>query len=357
MIVIGIDAHKRSHTAVAVDAVTGRELEDITVPADDAGHAKLLGFAQRLAPEREWAIEDCRNLSRRLEAALLRAGERVIRVPPKLMAGARKSARTFGKSDPIDALAVARAALREPDLPVARLAGPEREIALLLDHRANLIVERTRLASRLRWLLHELDPSIQPAGRSLDNKIVLERLKRRLAKQPPSALLRICRELLARIGELTVQVRALERDLRPLVRRHAPALLALPGVGVINAARLLAEVADVRRFQTEAKLALYAGVAPLDASSGRQIRHRLNPRGNRQLNSALHMIALTQARMHPPARDYLARRRAEGKTGKEAIRALKRHLIRTIYHLLNDQANRSDHPVQISSAPNAPCIT
>jgi transposase len=179
------------------------------------------------------------------------------------------------------------------------------------------------------------DHILDLAGRSLDNMQVLERLKRRLARQSPSVLLRICRELLARIRELTVQVRALERDLRPLVARHAPALLALPGVGTINATRLLAEVADVSRFKTEAQLALYAGVAPLDASSGRQLRHRLNRSGNRQLNAALRMIALTQARVHAPAREYIARRRREGKTGRDAIRALKRDLIRTLYRLLS----------------------
>jgi len=356
VVVIGIDAHMRSHTAVAVEAGTGRQLAELTVAADELGHRRLLEFATRLGDEREWAIEDCRNLSRHLEKALLNAGERVVRVPPKLMARARRSERTFGKSDPIDALAVARAALRESDLPVAQLAGVEREIALLLDHRANLIVERTRLQGRLRWLLYELDPTIDPAGRSLDNYQVLDRLKRRLAKQPPSVLLRICRELLARIRELTVQVRALERDLKPLVVRHAAPLLAVPGVGIINAARLLAEVADIRRFRTEAQLALYAGVAPLDASSGRQLRHRLNRSGNRQLNAALHMIALTQARLHPPAREYIARRRADGKTGKEAIRALKRHLIRTLYRLLN--ACRQPRPaIEVTAAPNAPCIT
>jgi len=356
LIVIGIDAHMRSHTVVAVDAGTGRQLDEVTVRADEAGHRRLLEFAARLSSEREWAIEDCRNLSRHLEAALLRAGERVRRVPPKLMSGARKSARTYGKSDPIDALAVARAALREPDLPVAQLAGPEREIALVLDHRANLIVERTRLQSRLRWLLYELDPTIELAGRSLDNLQILERLKRRLAKQPPSVLLRICRELLARIRELTVQVRALQRDLRPLVARHAPALLAVPGVGTINAARLLAEVADVRRFKTEAQLALYVGVAPLDASSGRQLRHRLNRSGNRQLNAALHMIALTQARLQGPAREYIARRRSEGKTGREAMRALKRHLIRTLYRLLRASAERRP-AIALAAAPITPCIT
>jgi transposase len=308
-----------------------------------------------LEVEREWAIEDCRNLSRHLEAALLQAGERVIRVPPKLMSGARKSARTFGKSDAIDALAVARAALREPNLPVAQLAGPEREIALLVDHRANLVVERTRLQARLRWLLFELDPTIELARRSLDNLTILDRLKRRLAKQPPSVLLRICRELLARIYELGRQIRALERDLRPIVRRHAGPLLALPGVGTLNAARILATVADVRRFKTEAQLALYAGVAPLDASSGRQQRHRLNRTGNRQLNSALHMIALTQVRVYAPAREYIARRREQGKTGKEALRALKRHLIRTLYRLLKTVTDRE--PIAIDSAPNAPCLT
>ena len=186
-----------------------------------------------------------------------------------------------------------------------------------------------------RWLLDELDPTIDPAGRSLDNFRVLDRVKRQLAKQPPSALVRICREFLARIRELTVQARAIARDLKPLVQRHAAPLLALPGVGIINAARLLAEVADIRRFRTDAQLALYAGVAPLDASSGRQRRHRLNRTGNRQLNAALHMIALTQARLHPPAQAYLARRRADGKTGKEALRALKRHLIRILFRLLN----------------------
>jgi transposase len=133
MVTLGVDAHKRSHTVVAADE-QGRKIGQVTVTATSAGHLRVLGWASQW-PERTWAIEDCRHLSRRLERDLLAAGEPVVRVPPKLMAGARRQARTPGKSDPIDALAVARAALREPGLPVARLDGVEREVRLLTDHR------------------------------------------------------------------------------------------------------------------------------------------------------------------------------------------------------------------------------
>ena len=163
MIVVGIDAHKHTHTAAIVEQATGRVLADVTVDAGDDGHRRLLDAARRRSEERVWAIEDCRHVSGALERFLLRAGERVLRVHPKLTAGERKS-RAAGKSDVIDATAVARAAIREDDLPVAHLPGPEREIAWLVDHRAQLVGERTRVACRLRWLLHDLDPGLQPAS-------------------------------------------------------------------------------------------------------------------------------------------------------------------------------------------------
>ena len=161
MMVIGIDAHKRTHTAVAADQA-GQHLSTKTVGTTRKDHLTLLQWATEHGDDRLWAIEDCRHLSRRLERDLLAAGERVVRVPPKLMANARDAARTYGKSDPIDALAVARAALREPDLPVARLDGADREIRLLVDHREHLVAEHTRIISRLRWHLHELDPAWRP---------------------------------------------------------------------------------------------------------------------------------------------------------------------------------------------------
>jgi hypothetical protein len=135
---------------------------------DDGRSLVLLSWAGQYGEELVSAVEDCRHLSRRLERDLLAAGQRIVRVPPKLMANMRDSGRSYGKSDPIDALAVARAALREPDLPVARLDGPEREVRLLVDHREDLVAERTRIISRLRWHLHELDPGRQPTARSLD---------------------------------------------------------------------------------------------------------------------------------------------------------------------------------------------
>jgi transposase len=155
VIVVGIDAHKFTHTAALVEQATGRVLADVTVDAGEDGHRRLLDQARRRGEQRVWAIEDCRNVSGALERFLLRSGERVMRVHPKLMADERRSARQPGKSDVIDATAVARAAIRHDDLPVAYLAGPEREIAWLVDHRAQLVGERTRVACRLRWLLHD----------------------------------------------------------------------------------------------------------------------------------------------------------------------------------------------------------
>jgi transposase len=201
MVTIGIDAHKRSHTVVAVDE-HGRQLAQRSVGTTSMGHVELVGWAAGFG-ERRWAVEECRHLSRRLERDLLAAGERIVRVPPKLMANARASARSVGKSDPIDALAVARAALREPDLPVARLDGPEREVRLLVDHREDLVGERTRMISRLRWHLHELDLGNEPASRALNRLRNLDTLAGRLAAVA-GTVARIARNLVDRCRTLTI---------------------------------------------------------------------------------------------------------------------------------------------------------
>jgi transposase len=338
MIVVGVDPHKRSHTAAAIEATSGELRADQRVPTDGAGREQLLAWARAQAPERVWALEDCRHVSRLLERFLLEAGEHVVRVPPRLMAGARRGGRERGKSDVIDAQAVARAALREPALPSASLEGAARELKLLVDHRQALVEERTRLQTRLRWLLHELELGLEVPPRGLDRRLWLERLGRRLRAARPSVQVSIARSLLRRCRTLTHEAKELELELARRVRAEAPMLLQLPGCGVLTAAKLLAEVGGVERFASDAKLAMHAGVAPLDASSGDQRRHRLNRGGNRQLNLALHRVALTQARLHEPARAYLARKRAEGKSAREALRCLKRHLVRVVYKLLRGTA-------------------
>jgi transposase len=339
MIVIGSDPHKRSHTCAALGVGTGELRSSETVQATSAGQERMLAWARSLDGERVWAIEDCRHVSGKLERFLLARGERVVRVSPKLMAGQRRASRQRGKSDPIDALAVARAALAEgiDTLPVAALEGPAREIKLLLDHREDLVAERTRIQNRLRWLLHDRWPELElPAG-CLDRLVWLERLAGRLARCPQDADVRVMRAQVRRLKELTREAAALERELLLLVRGLQPQLLELPGVGALTAAKLIAEIAGIERFRSPAKLARLAGIAPIPASSGNTNRFRLDRGGNRQLNAAVHRIAITQIRIHPPARDYIARRLDEGKTKREALRCLKRHLVRTVFNTMTNR--------------------
>ena len=348
MVTIGVDAHKRSHTAVAVDA-NGWPLAERTVAATPAGHLILARWASRFS-ERGWAMEDCRHLSRRLEADLLRAGERVVRVPPKLMAGARRAARQPGKSDPIDATAVARAALREPDLPVAQLDGPEREARLLVDHREDLVAERTRMQNRLRWHLHELTPGDEPAPRSLDRLHILDTLERRLANMD-GTVARLAAELAVRIRELTAAINRLERQIGALVAPLAPSLLGLTGCGSLTAAKLVGETAGVGRFRSRAAFARHTGTAPVPVWSGNVTRHRLSRGGNRQLNAGLHRIAVTQLQRPGPGRQYVRHRIDAGDTKTEAIRALRRRISDEVYRRLHrDELHRTRHPAALVAA-------
>jgi transposase len=336
MIVIGADTHKRSHTVAAVDAATGRLLDEQTIAARRRSFDALLIWARGHGGERVWAIEDCRHVSGALERFLLAHGEAVVRVAPKLTAGARSSARELGKSDGIDAAAIARAALREglDRLPVARLAGPELEVRLLVDHRERLIGQRTALINDLRWQLHDLWPETEIPPRALIRAHWQDRLAGRLARAEQSARVRIARDELRRIRELTRAINDLERELATLTATLAPRLLAERGCGALTAAKLIGEIAGAERFATDAKLARTAGSAPIPASSGQTHRHRLDRGGNRQLNSALHRLAITKGRLDPETTAYLARKQAEGKTRREAIRCLKRHLARRVWHLL-----------------------
>ena len=356
MIVVGIDAHKYSHTAAIVERASGRVVQEVTVASGDDGHRRLLDVARGRDGERVWAIEDCRNVSGALERFLLRAGERVIRVHPKLMA-----TRAQGRAPSRQVRCDRRDRGRAGSDPRARSAGR-------LSRRARSARSRGWSTTARSWSPSApasragcagcCTTSTRPCSRPLAGWATRTRSRawtRALAALEPVAQVRIGRRLVERLGQLNPQIAALARELAPLVKRRHALLLAVPGCGVITAARLIAEIANIARFRSDAKLASYAGVAPVDASSGKQLRHRLNRAGNRQLNAALHVIALTQARIHAPARDYLARRRADGKTPKEGLRALKRHLARHIYRLFTAIHSHDDRPpTPVNAAPAAP---
>jgi transposase len=337
MIVIGTDTHKRTHTAVAVVAGTGELSSELTTSARPAGFAEMLAWAQRLDGERIWAIEDCRHVSGGLERFLVQRGERVVRVAPKLMGASRKGARSAGKSDSIDALAIARAALAEgPEhLPLATVDEQAHEIKLLLDHHDDLVTQRSDDQRRLRWHLHDLWPELElPAG-CLDRERWLATVSRRLSRAEQSTRVTISRELVAAIRARTRRIRELERELGASIRDKAPQLLELRGCGVLTAARIVGDVGDISRFASDAKLARLAGIAPIPVSSGMRDRHRLDRRGNRKLNCAFHRLTVNQGRLHAQAQDYLARKQAEGRTRMDALRCLKRHLVRRVFILLS----------------------
>jgi transposase len=331
MIVIGLDVHKHSVTAVAVDEA-GRPVGERSVAV---GSEELLGWASPLAAERLWAIEDCRQLTRWLERQLLSFGEELVRVPPKLTVPERRAGRTRGKSDPIDALAIARAALREPDLSRPR-PGEQifRELKLLVDHRDDLVDQRRRTQQRLRWHLHALDPTFVVPLRMLSRASHLERVSRWLARRPKELQVELARELVRCCRALDRTIGTLDQELGQRAAALAPRLLELPGCAAVTAAKLLAEIGPIERFRTDAQLARHSGIAPVEASSGRTQRHRLDRSGNRQLNAAFYRIAITQARYHPDARAYLERKKAEGKSRREAIRCLKRLLVRVVFNIL-----------------------
>jgi transposase len=312
MIVIGLDVHKQSVTAVAVDEA-GRPLSEKVIPV---GSDELVGWAAALDRERLWAVEDCRPLTRWLERRLLGNGE---------------------EGRPGAAEADRSGATRRED---ARQVGPDRRagdrprsvIKLLVDQRDDLVEQRSRNQQRLRWHRQQLDPTYPVPLRMLSRSSHLERVGRWLARKEQGLQVRLARELLSTIRTLNRTIAERDRELEQRTLEVAPALLELPGCAAVTAAKPLAEIGPVERCKSDAQLARHSGVAPLEASSGRTQRHRFDRGGNRQLNAALYRIAITQARYYAPAREYLERKRSEGKSRREALRRLKRLLVRVVFN-------------------------
>lgn len=340
--IVGVDAHKRSHTLVVVDA-TGRRCGEKTVDATDSGQQQALCWVRRKCADADitWAIEDVRSVTMRFEQFLLAAGQKCVRVPTTLMARTRHTtSRVPGKSDPIDALAAARAYLREPNLPVSRHDPVSREIKLLVDRRKVLVDQRTAAWTRILWRVHELDPERNPGALSAARH--RDPLRRWLMTQA-GVTAELALAELDDVERFSQEANRLERRIVRQVREIAPTLMEVPGVGGLCAARIIGEAALVDRFPNEAAFARFAGVAPAPrwsgASAGQMRRARI---GNREVNAALHRVALTQIRLTDSAgRAYYDKKIAEGHSTSMALRCLKRRISRVVFLRLHaDQRQR-----------------
>ena len=337
MVTIGIDPHKASHTAVALDA-DGRLIGETRVAADRSMLARLRRWADGW-PERVWAIEGAHGLGRLLAQQLLAADETVVNVPSTLAARARVLQSGHGrKTDGIDARSVAAVAQHRNDL--QRVAADDHiaVLRLLADRRDELTAERRRAINRLHRLLRDLRPGGAPL------QLSAEHAARLLAGIHPHDAVELERKTIAR--ELLADVRRIDRALAENRTRCAAAVTAsgstltdIFGISDVLAAKILAHTGDITRFPTADHYASYTGTAPVEASSGERTRHRLSRSGNRSLNYALHMAARVQT-MHPgPGQTHYRRKRAEQKTSAEALRSLKRQLAKVVYRqLLADHA-------------------
>jgi transposase len=340
-VIIGIDPHKATHMAVAIDGdehLIGR----LEVKADRVQTQRLLAWAAPLGEERTWAIESADGLGKLLSQQLLAAGEHVIDVPPTLAARVRLLGSTkAAKNDPNDALSTAIAGLRHCGLRAVRGDDHSTVLRLLAGRYDDLVSLRTQAACRLHAVLRELVAGGAPLRLSADRAAKLLRGVR------PDDLVglerkRLAAELLADVCRLDRDLAAIKTRIRDAVDSSGTTLVELHGVGPIVAGLVLAHVGDPARFPTPQRFASYNGTAPIEASSGPRKRHRLNPRGNRKLNHAMHMIAVTQIRHDTPGRVYYQRKLAEGKTKKEALRALKRRISDAVWRQLQeDVATRS----------------
>jgi transposase len=332
-VLIGVDPHKVSVAVAAIDEATGELLERASFPQDRTGLRSLERWAKRF-PERRWAVENAGGLGRHLAVRLAAAGESVADVPPKLSARVRVlSTGNARKNDGLDALATALAASRNERLAAVDPEAASEVLRLLSERGEDLVAERTRALNRLHALLRDLLPGGVAGKLSADRAASILR-----GIRPRGASARLRRRL---ASEVLRDVRTLDRKIADLDRRieaeieaSGTTLTQIFGIGPILVARIIGTVGDVARFPTKAHFASYAGTAPLEASSGEVVRHRLSLAGNRKLNYALHMVAVCQAKSDARGGVYYRKKMAEGKSCKEALRCLKRRVSDAVFRTL-----------------------
>ncbi len=332
--VVGVDPHRDTHALAIVQAATGAALFEVQVTASERGYAQALRLAERESPgRRAWAIEGTGSYGAGLARFLARRGERVLEV-----GRTRRERRSHAKTDALDALRAARSVLGKAQLASPRAAGEREALRALMVARAGALAAKKAGLCQLRALLVTCPEPLRSELRSLTRARLLRRLAAVRPDRHQDAELRgtllALRALARRVQALTAEEHELKQEIQALVARLAPAVLDEPGVGPIAAAQVLLSWSHRGRFRSEAAFARLAGAAPIPASSGRVRRHRLDPGGDRQLNRALHTIIISRRKNHPPTSAYIERRRAEGKSVREAIRCLKRYLARHLFRLL-----------------------
>lgn len=333
MIAVGVDTHRDSHIAVALDRL-GQVLGELVVKANAAGYRELERWAAGLAAGGQqvfFGIEGAGSYGAGLCEHLQRSGHVVMEVERP-----RRRERRAGKSDRIDALAAAKKVLSDEGLAKPRAGDSRAALAVLLIAHRSCVSERTRLLNQLQALRVTAPITLRErigegSGRRLERRLARMRA-RKGASLAERAAFAVMRDLATRSRSLAVDAARYERELGELVHSLSSTLLDEVGIGPISAAKLL--VCDPGRFKSEAAFARCNGTAPIPASSGKTVRHRLNRGGDRQVNNAIHTIALSRSLHHPETRAYLDRRIGEGKTKREAMRALKRHLSRSLFNRL-----------------------
>jgi len=335
MVTIGVDTHKRLIVAVALDAA-GQVIGDWSGDNTPDGSRHLQIWAVELGPDRVWGIEGSGQYGRGLAQQVVASGATVYEVNPRWTAAARQRARQPGKSDRRDALAIAQVVRQEgAHLPQLQPEDATSVVALLTSERTDAVGMATQVRNQLHQYLHQLDPTDRTVESHLTHPRTVATLVTYTVAADAPALTQTraaaVRRLATHLRLLQTQIDDLTAEIEAQARQHWHALTDLPGVGDLTAGMLAGYLGPGNRFATDAQLASYAGVAPLETGSAGTVRHRLNRQGQRQLNAVIHRIALTQARCCRAARDYLDRRRGEGKTWREALRALKRFIVRAIW--------------------------
>jgi transposase len=333
--VIGVDTHRDTHTAALVDTV-GRQLAVLVISADAAGYARLLAWAAEQAPGSRvlWAIEGTRSHGAGLCRALAAVDARITEVDRPT-----RRARRAGKSDPIDALLAARAALAVGFVRQPRIDADQEAARLLLVERDRLVRHRTAVLNQMRDVVLTAPEELRHRlrDRSIAGLIAACSALRPRGSDGIEMRVRLqsLRRLARRARALTEDAMTVETDLKDLTTTNVPQLLAEPGIGPIVAAQLWVSWSHPGRIRSEAAFAALAGTSPLPASSGQVTRFRLNRGGDRHLNRALHQVMITRLSCHSPIREYVLRRTSNGKTQREAQRCIKRYLARRIWRLLD----------------------